>query len=129
MVPCEFLSAGAQRNRGFTTSKFRSSNWSTRCTPGIWPDLTRAWRDEWVLASRGCPQELPPPARAEQVESAAEQADLRRRDRPPVDLALHPEAVDHDGLLDAVLADAVGAVAVGGAALPDCPPPGPRGRR
>src|SRR5206468_4717233 len=82
-------------------------------------DADAGGADRVILRPRWRPQELPAPARAEEVERAAEEPHLGRRDRPPVDLAVHPEAVDHDGLLDAVLADAVGAVAVADAALLD----------
>src|SRR5436309_13564118 len=64
------------------------------------------------------PEQLPAPARAEDVERAAEELHLSRRHRPPVDLGLHAEAVDDDRLLRAELADAARAVAGADAALP-----------
>src|SRR5436190_15807595 len=63
------------------------------------------------------PEQLPAPARAEEVERAPEELHLSRRHRPPVDLGLHAEAVDDDRLLRAELADAARAVAVADAAL------------
>src|SRR2546428_11832216 len=62
-------------------------------------------------------EQLPAPARAEEVERAPEELHLSRRHRPPVDLGLHAEAVDDDRLLRAELADAARAVAVADAAL------------
>src|SRR2546426_3310462 len=63
------------------------------------------------------PEQLPAPARAEEVERAPEELHLSRRHRPPVDLGLHAEAVDDHRLLRAELADAARAVAVADAAL------------
>src|SRR5947199_8922611 len=63
------------------------------------------------------PEQLPAPARAEEVERAPEELHLSRRHRPPVDLGLHAEAVDDDRLLRAELAEAARAVAVADAAL------------
>src|SRR5438128_2042031 len=40
-----------------------------------------------LRASRRRPEELPPPARTEEIERAAEEPHLGRRDRPPIDLA------------------------------------------
>src|SRR3989442_12623011 len=63
------------------------------------------------------PEQLPPPAGAEEIERAPEELHLPRRHREPVDLGLHAEAVDDHALLRAELADAALAVAGADAAL------------
>src|SRR6266849_5406719 len=97
---------------------------------GAWASTSRAWRAPggcarsrpgatWPLRERPRlrPEQLPPPARAEEVERAPEELHLARRHRPPVDLGLHAEAVDDHALLRAELADAALAVAGADAAL------------